>query len=319
MEKKLELTESVVTQAQRTIENKLKTLPFPTSPAGLFEPIRYALNTGGKRLRPTLTLLCAYGCGADMNEASDAAAAIEIFHNFTLLHDDVMDKADLRRGRPTVATKFGTEAAILSGDAMLTLSTEMISRYGMAMLSIFNRTAMEVYMGQQYDMDFEARDDVHESEYIEMIRLKTAVLLGCACQLGAMVAEKPGNALYDYGVKLGLGFQLMDDLLDSFGNTQVFGKEIGGDIKNRKKTWLLINAMQEAPVEVESVYNTKRDDALVNDIKDIYTRLNLPERCLALINRYSEEAIAALDGVDLNDEVRTYLYNLALKASERKI
>lgn len=319
MEKKLELTESVVTQAQRTIENKLKTLPFPTSPAGLFEPIRYALNTGGKRLRPTLTLLCAYGCGADMKEASDAAAAIEIFHNFTLLHDDVMDKADLRRGRPTVATKFGTEAAILSGDAMLTLSTEMISRYGMAMLSIFNRTAMEVYMGQQYDMDFEARDDVHESEYIEMIRLKTAVLLGCACQLGAMVAKMPGNALYDYGVKLGLGFQLMDDLLDSFGNTQVFGKEIGGDIKNRKKTWLLINAMQESPVEVESVYKTKRDDALVNDIKDIYTRLNLPERCLALINRYSEEAIAALDGVDLNDEVRTYLYNLALKASERKI
>ncbi len=319
MEKKRELTDSPAVQAMNLIEDKLNNMPFPDSPEGLFKPIRYALDSGGKRLRSILTLLCAYGTGSEMEVALDAAAAIEMFHNFTLLHDDVMDKADLRRGKPTVAAKYGEDAAILSGDAMLTLATEMIARYGVSYLTIFNRTAMEVYMGQQFDMDFESRDIVSEEEYLEMIRLKTAVLLGCACQLGAMVAGKEGEALYQYGVNLGLGFQLMDDLLDSFGNSEVFGKEIGGDIKNRKKTWLLIKSMQEAPEEVRTAYEMLTGEELVKRIKEIYTRLELPQRCLTMINKFSDMAIKALADVSLDKDVRQYLVDLATQASERKI
>ena len=212
-------------------------LHLPDKPAGLYDPITYTLDCGGKRLRPVLTLAAWQAMGKDPMTAIHQAIAIEMFHNFTLLHDDVMDKADVRRGRPTVHVKWNEQTAILSGDAMLTSSTMLLAGKAgdklQTALELFNGTAMNIYEGQQYDMDFESRTDVTVEEYMEMIRLKTSVLLGCACAMGALMAGAPMETqirFFDYGVNLGLAFQLQDDYLDTYGNPETFGKAIGGDI-----------------------------------------------------------------------------------------
>ncbi|MDE5970687.1 MAG: polyprenyl synthetase family protein, partial [Muribaculaceae bacterium] len=234
------------------INQAIADIQYPVNPAGLYQPIKYTLEGGGKRLRPLLLLASCDAVSGDCNAAINQALAIEIFHNFTLLHDDVMDNADIRRGRPTVHRRWNDNTAILSGDAMLTMATQFLAKGAGAkletILDIFNKTAMEIYEGQQYDVDFESIRSVSVDEYIMMIKLKTSVLLGCACKIGAIMGNAPeqlAEMLYEYGIKLGLAFQLRDDYLDAYGDPLTFGKEIGGDIVNNKKTWLLINALNE--------------------------------------------------------------------------
>ena len=243
----------------RLVEDEIGRLPLDDmQPQGLYAPIRYILEDGGKRIRPLLCLMGADLYSGVPRQALSAAVAVEVFHNFTLLHDDIMDKAELRRGRPTVHLKWGESGAILSGDAMLILAYQILQRgastYGTEklpqLLAVFNRAAMEVCQGQQYDMDFENSDrPVTHEAYIEMIRLKTSVLLAAALEMGAVVggaSEDERRALYDFGVNLGLAFQIQDDLLDTYGDAQTFGKKIGGDIVNNKKSWLLTRALEKS-------------------------------------------------------------------------
>ncbi len=222
-------------------------------PRTLYDPARYTLSLGGKRLRPLLTLMATDLFGKDVDEALDAATAVEIFHNFSLLHDDLMDKADMRRGYPTVHKKWDANSAILSGDAMVIEAYRYIAKVPVALLpeilDTFSTAAIQICQGQQHDMDFEKRTDVSEKEYLEMIRLKTAVLIGCALKLGAIIAgasSQDAQFMYEYGINLGLAFQLKDDLLDVYGDPRTFGKKIGGDILCNKKTFLLIKALKNS-------------------------------------------------------------------------
>lgn len=308
------------------IKDAISNLRLPEQPAGLYDPIRYTLDCGGKRLRPVLTLAACEAMGKEPMTAIHQAIAIEMFHNFTLLHDDVMDKADVRRGRPTVHIKWNEETAIMSGDAMLTTSTMLLAvKAGEQLaqaLELFNGTAMNIYEGQQYDMDFESRNDVTVEEYMEMIRLKTSVLLGCACAMGALMAGAPFETqvrFFDYGVNLGLAFQLQDDYLDTYGNPETFGKAIGGDILNDKKTWLLIMAMNEDTTgTVRSLLgdNTNPEEK-ISKVREVYNALNLPERIHELISAYIDTAIKNLDNIELSPEARVFFMDLALKSATR--
>lgn len=298
---------------------------LPEQPAGLYRPVEYTLDCGGKRLRPTLLLAVCQALGGSIEKARSAAMGIEMYHNFTLLHDDVMDRAEVRRGRPTVHRRWNESVAILSGDAMLTLATQLIARGAgdklENVLDLFNRTAMEVYGGQQLDMEFESRRDVSVEEYIEMIRLKTSVLLACACKLGAIMAGASGgdaDAMFRYGELLGLAFQLQDDNLDTYGDPALFGKEIGGDIINEKKTWLWINAMNREPDRLQRVIDQKLTDYLkIQEVRKIYDGLGLEEEARELIGHYAREAVKALDQVSLTPEARDFFASLALKSAAR--
>lgn len=274
-------------------------------PGTLFAPVRYILSIGGKRVRPLLTLLAADMFGGDLEIALEPALAVEIFHNFSLLHDDLMDHADLRRGMPTVHRKWNVNSAILSGDAMMIESyrhvSEVPSHLLPQVLDVFSNMAMDICKGQQYDMDFELRLDVTEADYLEMIRLKTAVLLGSALKIGAIVAKASlhdAGLLYDYGVHIGLAFQLKDDLLDVYGDPLTFGKKIGGDILANKKTFLLIQALRKADVVQRAALErwiTATDydpDEKINFVKNIYDQLNLKTIAENLIEKYY---LASLD------------------------
>ncbi len=309
------------------INSAIDKIYYPSEPNGLYEPIKYTLSEGGKRLRPLLTLATCDALGGDIDGAKNQAIGVEIFHNFTLLHDDVMDKADIRRGKPTVHIKWDESTAILSGDAMLTLATQYMAKGDGTktwdVLSLFNTTAMEVYQGQQYDMDFEKRLDVTVEEYIEMIRLKTSVLLGCACKLGAIMAgafDSEQKAFYKFGEKLGLAFQLQDDYLDSFGDPDIFGKKIGGDILNDKKTWLLISALNEdLSGELKNLIGNTQIDSIekIERVKTIYSNLNLDNRCKTLMEQYVDEAIDALKTIGLNENDMKFFKDLAKGAIVR--
>lgn len=308
-----------------TVAAIVSSYKLPEEPAGLYRPIEYALDCGGKRLRPTLLLAVCSALGGNMEAARPAALGIEMFHNFTLLHDDVMDRADMRRGRPTVHVKWNDVTAILSGDAMLTLAgslmTQMPDNVLRPVLDMFNRTAMEVYEGQQYDMDFEQRLDVTVDEYMRMIRLKTSVLLACACYIGAVIAgasEAEAQAFYEYGVNLGLAFQLRDDWLDTYGDPAVFGKAIGGDIINRKKTWLLISALRESHGDLEGILaEDLENDELIRQVKRVYDGLKLSDRCDRLIAHYASLAVEAIAAVNIDDADRTFFTGLAKSLSAR--
>lgn len=309
------------------INSAIEKIYYPSEPNGLYEPIKYTLSEGGKRLRPLLTLATCDALGGDIDGAKNQAIGVEIFHNFTLLHDDVMDKADIRRGKPTVHIKWDESTAILSGDAMLTLATQYMAKGDGTktwdVLSLFNTTAMEVYQGQQYDMDFEKRLDVTVEEYIEMIRLKTSVLLGCACKLGAIMAgafDSEQKAFYKFGEKLGLAFQLQDDYLDSFGDPDIFGKKIGGDILNDKKTWLLISALNEdLSGELKNLIGNTQIDSIekIERVKTIYSNLNLDNSCKTLMEQYVDEAIDALKTIGLNENDMKFFKDLAKGAIVR--
>jgi geranylgeranyl diphosphate synthase type II len=308
------------------INKHIDRLSYPQNPANLYAPIKYTLSAGGKRLRPTLLLSVVSALGGDVEKALPQALGLEMFHNFTLLHDDVMDNADVRRGRPTVHCKWDENTAILSGDAMLTMATQLVCNCDASHLKqvveLFNRTAMEVYEGQQYDMDFESRTDVTVDEYVEMIKLKTSVLLACACKMGAILANadsETANAFYEYGLKLGLGFQLQDDYLDTYGDPLVFGKQIGGDILNDKKTWLQITACNEDASEVmqRALRGDFEGQQKIEAVRGVYDSLNLKERIAALVASYGEQAIAVLDKVNITEESRQYFISIANKLSNR--
>lgn len=304
--------EEYIELANKAVEN----ISYPAEPNGLYEPIRYGMAQGGKRLRPALLLAACDAAGVETEKAMKQAAAIEMFHNFTLLHDDVMDKADLRRGKPTVCNKWDDNTAILSGDTMLTLATELLvdgmeAQKAVRLLRLFNRTAIEVYEGQQYDMEFETRNDVSIDEYIHMIRLKTSVLLGCACKIGAIVGnatEKQCEALYNFAIHLGIAFQLQDDLLDVYGDPKVFGKAIGGDILNNKKTFLLINAMKLAEgddrAELQHWLNADAPFAgeKIAAVTALYNKLGVDELCRKAIERYNASALDYLHDSGFGEE-----------------
>lgn len=309
------------------VNQAIANLKLPSQPAGLYDPIRYTLDCGGKRLRPVLVLSACEAMGGEPMSAIHQAIAIEMFHNFTLLHDDVMDNADVRRGRPTVHKKWNEETAILSGDAMLTTSTMLLAiKAGDKLataLDLFNGTAMNIYEGQQYDMDFETRLDVSVEEYIEMIRLKTSVLLGCACGMGALMAGADFEsqvAFFNYGVNLGLAFQLQDDYLDTYGNPETFGKAIGGDILNDKKTWLLIMALNEDKTGTVKtlIGDNSNQQEKIEKVRAIYNSLGLPDRIHELIRAYIDSAIACLDQLNLMPEARAFFMDLALKSATRE-
>ncbi len=284
-------------------------LEFPAEPEGLYAPIRYALESGGKRVRPALVLM-AYGAFAsDVEKALPAAAALELFHTFTLLHDDIMDNAPVRRGRDSVHSRWGANTAILSGDAMMIEAYKLLEGVPHLgeVLHEFNKLALEVCEGQQLDMDFEGREDVMLAEYMNMIRLKTAVLIAGAAKIGAIAAgapKKDAEAIYKYGVELGLAFQLQDDYLDTYGTAETLGKNIGGDIAEGKKTFLTITALAEAGEATQrAILSTFRDtthslDQKVGRIRTIYNSLDVPQITLAAVEKHLKAASAALDTVD---------------------
>ena len=305
------------------VNENIGSIAYPDTPDSLFEPVRYMLQGGGKRIRPVLTLASCAALGGAYSDAINQALGIEMFHNFTLLHDDVMDNSDTRHGRPTVHRRWDESTAILSGDAMLTMASQLIMRcagvHTEEALGIFNSVAMDVYRGQQYDMDFEARTNVSIGEYLEMIRLKTGVLIGGACRIGALMADadkEACDAMYAYGEALGLAFQLQDDYLDTYGNPEVFGKPIGGDIINGKKTWLLLPAMEGDPDAVSQAMSYGGQQR-IEAVKEVYSRLSLPQRCRELIDGYTTRAIGAVMGVAMDSSSRAVFIDLAHKAAVR--
>lgn len=311
------------------IDSHLDKLDLSKSPRRLYQPIEYALSCGGKRLRPVLTLAAADAFSGDAESAANQAIAVEIFHNFTLLHDDVMDHAEMRRGRPTVHTRWDDRTAILSGDAMITLATSMVIKDCPAavcdkVFRLFQLTAMQVYEGQQYDMDFEHRTDISMEQYLEMIRLKTSVLLGCAAALGAFIAQVDNQAvqaLYDYGCNLGMAFQLQDDYLDTYGDPIVFGKEIGGDIINDKNTWLRITALAEDSAKILTGNTIKQMSPYekIETVRALYDSIDIPARCRKASDEYVDKAIACLQHTSLTPAARQFFTEIAEKSRTRQL
>ena len=293
----------------KTIEQRIAALPLQREPQGLYEPIVYSMGNGGKRIRPLLTVLaCQVFDAGKVADAYTPAIAWEMFHNFTLLHDDVMDRAPIRRGKPTVPAKYGDNTAILSGDTMLVEAFSILhqtkSNSFSKIAELFCRTAQEVCEGQMYDMEFEERADITENEYIEMIRLKTSVLIGACLKTGALMggaSDDDAQLLYDFGINLGLAFQLRDDLLDTFGNPETFGKRIGGDIVCGKKTYLLINALNAASAQDRATMNdwlgrTEFDEEQkIEAIRAMYVKYGIDRMSEKKIEEYDNKATQILD------------------------
>ena len=306
-------------------------LPYNRQPASLYDPIRYVLSIGGKRIRPVLMMLSYNLYREDPERILMQAVALETYHNYTLLHDDLMDNADMRRGQQTVHRRWDANKAILSGDSMLVLAYERMqqcdARYLPQVLSLFTETALEIGEGQEYDMSFETRNDVTEDEYIEMIRLKTSVLLACAVKMGALLADAPQadvENLYKFGEQLGLAFQLQDDLLDVYGDPQVFGKAIGGDITSNKKTYMLINAVNRAtPAQhaelMRWITASQFDrDEKVRAVTSLYDQIGIRQLCEAKINYYFTECRKYLDKVSMPDDRKQMLLDYTDEMMKRK-
>ena len=305
-------------------------LTFTPEPAGLYDPLRYMIQIGGKRIRPRLCLT-AYALYKDQftEEILTPAAAIEVFHSFTLIHDDIMDKADVRRGVPTVYRKWDENTAILSGDVMSIESYKMIAKAPASslpqVLGLFNKTAAEVCEGQQYDMDFEDMDFVPMTDYMKMIGMKTAVLIACAAKMGALIAEAPAEScdlLYRYGYDLGLAFQVADDWLDTYADPKVFGKAIGGDILNNKKNWLTTRAFEKASGQLREdllaamkmpVETDEQKAEKIAAVKDIYAALEIGEEAKQEIIRLHAQAMGYIAQLGLAPEKAALLENYAKK------
>ncbi|GAB3576939.1 polyprenyl synthetase family protein [Spirosoma luteolum] len=313
------------------LQTELNHTSYGQQPAELYEPIRYIMGLGGKRMRPLMTLMAAYLFTDDWQKAVRPALAIEVFHNFTLMHDDIMDQAPLRRGQPTVHEKWNPNTAILSGDVMLVNAFELLlgidpEKLPRAMTR-FSRTAAEVCEGQQFDMNFETRWDVTEAEYIDMIRLKTSVLLGLALELGGLVAgvdQATSGLLYETGVNIGIGFQLKDDLLDVYGDPAKFGKQVGGDILANKKTFLLIEALDLAtgPVRDELTDWLRRTDfdrdEKVRAVTAIYDQLGIRQRTEDQIDAYFARGFASFDRVAADPARKAILIEFTKQLIERE-
>ena len=318
-------------EIQHLVNEFIAHIPNERSPKSLYEPIEYVLSAGGKRIRPVL-LLMSYNLYKDSLEpAMWTAAGLETYHNYTLLHDDLMDKADMRRGRLTVHNKWNENTAILSGDSMLVLAYERMAKCDRAklgdVLSCFTETALEIGEGQQYDMDFENRNDVSEDEYIEMIRLKTSVLLACAMKIGAILADadkEDQENLYRFGENIGLAFQLQDDYLDVYGDEKVFGNAIGGDICNNKKTYMFINAcnlaegQDKAELDAWLAAETFDKQQKIKAVTAIYNKLGIDKMALKKIEYYFNVAKEYLAKVKVEDERKAEISRCAEELMHRK-
>lgn len=319
------------TQLQELIAQAIATLPVYGKPEGLYQPIAYTLEQGGKRLRPMLALMSAQTFGGDPDKALPAAIAIEIFHNFTLLHDDIIDEAPLRRGRETVYKKWNINTAILSGDTMFAIAYGQLCSSETAMLpalmKVFTKTAIEVCEGQQYDIDFETSGDVSIDAYLNMIRLKTAVLLAASLKIGAITAnasEADADRIYSFGENLGIAFQLQDDLLDAFGNEEVFGKKTGGDILTNKKTYLYLKALECAAADdrkqLAELFSRRdvEDGEKIGKVLQIFRRADIEKQTEELIMDYFNRAILLLAEINLSEEAKKPLLSLAETMLKRK-
>lgn len=313
------------------IEKEISQLSFEYPPKSLYDPIEYILSLGGKRIRPALTLMACNLYQENVSNAINPALGIEVFHNFTLLHDDLMDKADKRRGKPTVHNVWNDNTAILSGDAMLIAAYQLIGKteeeHLKEVFDLFTSTALEICGGQQYDMEFESRTDVTESEYIEMIRLKTAVLLACSLKTGAIMGGascEDAENLYEFGINIGLAFQLQDDLLDVYGDTATFGKNIGGDIICNKKTFLLIHAFELASAEQKDVLNNWISKGSFNPaekieaITSIYNELHLKNITTNKMQGYYDKAMGHLDKLSVSPDKLTVLKEVSNRLMYRQ-
>lgn len=308
-----------IEQLRIEVEQEIIGLKYPSHPSDLYAPIDYILGIGGKRMRPILLLLAHQLYNKDFSQALMPSVAIEVFHNFTLLHDDIMDKAPLRRGNDTVHEKWNNNVAILSGDAMLIQSYQYFydldAKVLKEVLSVFNQAALQVCEGQQYDMDFEIQAEVSMDSYLKMIEYKTAILLAASLKIGAIIGGAPTketDLLYSFGRDIGIAFQLKDDLLDAFGDQKIFGKRVGGDIISNKKTCLYLQALERSDkstkMELVNLYSSSNVDVLtkVERVKEIYTHLNIPAVTNELIDKYYNKAMESLSliGGDKTELVR---------------
>lgn len=306
----------------KLLEKEIAQLDFPKTPSNLYDPLRYFMQLGGKRMRPVLTFLGAELFGLKKEVVLNAALSVEVFHNFTLIHDDIMDEAPLRRAKETVHTKWNQNIAILSGDVLFVKAYQLLAKQDpkhiAELLHVFSRTAQEVCEGQQMDMDFESRSDVSIDEYVEMIRLKTSVLLGCALELGAIVAEASlddRQHLYDFGQHLGIAFQIQDDILDLYADPEKFGKQVGGDVISNKKTLLNLKAKQLAnPIQREllSQLETEQDLILkVSKTRDLFSDIGAREACEIEMQKHYDFAMNSLKQINVADQNKLSLIALA--------
>ena len=313
------------------VNEAIKKRKFPTEPAELYEPLEYIMQLEGKRFRPCLLLLAKNLFSNEISDSIDLAVAVEYFHTFTLIHDDIMDDAPLRRGKPTIHEKWNSNIAILSGDVMFVAAFELISsapdKHLSQILRIFNKMAREVCEGQQFDMNFESRKHVTIDEYLKMISLKTAVLLGASLEIGAVLGNASAvdaSHLYHFGLNMGIAFQLRDDMLDVYGSPEIFGKRVGGDILANKKTYLLLKALEEADASVKNqlegflTKNYLEPSLKISQVKSIYDSLNIDELAAETINFYSSEAFKHLAGLNLPEERKQILLNFCAEFSKRQ-
>lgn len=305
----------------------------PKSPATLYKPISYILELGGKRLRPVLTLLTAEIFGDSYKKALPAALAIELFHNFSLIHDDIMDAAPLRRGKPTVHKKWDVNTGILSGDAILIESYRFFEGYEpdlfQKLVILFSKTALQVCEGQQFDMDFERQKEVAIEDYLHMIEFKTAVLVATAMQLGAIIAgcpEKDQKAIYDFGKYLGIAFQLQDDYLDTFGNPETFGKQVGGDIIENKKTYLYLNALRNASAKQKNMLfnlfsseNSIPTEEKIRKVSSLYREIKADKAIRTAIKNYTDNAFSTLNTIAISEDKKEILRQFGQKLMDRNV
>jgi geranylgeranyl diphosphate synthase type II len=321
-----------ISDYQEIVSSHFKTLTLDKEPNNLYEPIRYILSLGGKRLRPVLTLMATEVFDVDCQKAIQAATAVEVFHNFSLIHDDIMDDAPLRRGNETVHEKWNLNTGILSGDAMLILAYQFFENYEpnvfRELAKLFSKTALEVCEGQQYDVDFETRDDVTIPEYLKMIEYKTAVLVAAAMKMGAIVAEtsaENAEAIYHFGLNLGLAFQLQDDYLDAFGNPETFGKQVGGDIIENKKTYLYLKALEyskdeekEQLLHLFSIQPSDNTDK-IHSVKQIFNQTGASDATQSAIQEYTLKAFETLDQMNISEDKKIVLRAFGDKLMSRNV
>ncbi|MBI1836124.1 MAG: polyprenyl synthetase family protein [Flavobacteriia bacterium] len=312
------------------IEKGLGDLTFPAKPSNLYDPLRYFLDLGGKRMRPMLTLMSADAFNIDCKNALPSALAIELFHNFSLIHDDIMDEAPIRRGKDTVHSKWNQNIAILSGDVLLVKAYQELAKQNSSivaeLLTVFNKTAVEVCEGQQMDMDFESRNDVTIAEYIEMIRLKTSVLLGCALEMGAIVAEtslENKELIYEFGQHIGIAFQIQDDILDLYADPEKFGKQVGGDVISNKKTLLFLKAFEIASdfqkEELTILLEEKDLEFKVIAVRHLFDGMGIKEKCKEIMQIHYSIAKEALHKINISTDKKKPLFELAAYLMDREI
>lgn len=322
----------MITHYQEIFRNYLNQQEFSKKPKGLYEPVSYIMQLGGKRLRPVFTLLGCELYGGKAEEALSAAMAVEVFHNFTLVHDDIMDDAPLRRNQATVHEKWDVNTGILSGDVMLIQSYKYLEKYPpdilMSLLRVFNDTAIKVCEGQQYDVEFETRNDVSLQEYLHMIGCKTSVLIAAALQMGAIVAganEDQQQALYNFGKNLGIAFQLQDDYLDAFGNPETFGKQVGGDIIENKKTYMYLLALKQSNLEQREAliyhFNSHPEDtqSKVVSVKNLFEATGAANEILNAVALYTEKALDYLNECNGKEEIKFLLKSFGKEMMTREV